>query len=393
MKKTPNHLRTWVEIDARAAKKNYETFRKLIGKNVKLWTVVKSNAYGHGLYAFSKVMDRIGIDGFCVDSVVEGLALRKAGIKKHILVLGPTLPARYGEAARKEITISISTFEGLRALAKAKTVPDFHIKIDTGMHRQGFCLEDIPKVVAFLKRSKIKNSLKGIFTHFASAKDINYPSYTDKQFSKFNKARGMFAEAGFKNLISHAAATGGTLIDPKYHSDAVRVGIGLYGLWPSKELEVQLGDKIKLYPVLSWRTVVTETKRLMAGEYVSYDLTERVPKEVMMAVLPIGYWHGFPRSLSSTGEVIVNGKRAKILGRVTMDMAMIALTGAARAGDIATLIGRDGDDEIFAWEPSQKSGTTHYEFLTRLNPLMERIVVNSKSKIQKAKAKVKNQNF
>ena len=140
----------------------------------------------------------------------------------------------------------------------------------------------------------------------------------------------------------HAAATGGTLCGKRYHLDAVRVGIGLYGLWPSKELEVQLGDKIKLHPVLSWRAVITETKKLKAGEYVGYDLTERVPREMMIAVLPVGYWHGLPRSLSSTGEAIVNGKRAKVLGRISMDMTMISLGGAARAGDIATLIGRDG---------------------------------------------------
>ena len=373
--KNPNHLRTWVEIDARAARKNYDTFRKLIGKKVKLWAVVKSNAYGHGLYAFSKLMDRFGIDGLCVDSVVEGLALRSIGIKKHILVLGPTLPARYAEAAKHNITISISTFEGLRALAKAKVAPDFHIKIDTGMHRQGFYIEEVHKVIKFIKLKGLGKKLKGIFTHFASAKDLNYPSYTDEQMSKFNKAKELFAAAGFKNLLAHAAATGGALINPKYHGDAVRIGIGMYGLWPSKELEVQLGDKIKLHPVLSWRAAVTETKRLKAGEYVSYDLTERVPRGVTMAILPIGYWHGFPRSLSSTGEAIVNGRRAKVLGRVTMDMIMVALAGPARPGDIATLIGRDGKDEIFAWEPSQKSGTTHYEFLTRLNPLMERVIV------------------
>jgi alanine racemase len=376
--KNPNNLRTWVEIDARAAKKNYKTFRKLIGKKVKLWAVVKSNAYGHGLYAFSKLMDRFGVDGLCVDSVVEGLALRRMGIKKHILVLGPTLPARYAEAAKNKIAISISTFEGLKALARAKKIPDFHIKLDTGMHRQGFYLDDLPGVIKIISNSQflISKKFKGIFTHFASAKDLNYPSYTDKQMSKFNKAKGLFVEAGFKDLISHTAATGGTLINPKYHGDAVRIGIGMYGLWPSKELEVQLGDKIKLHPVLSWRAAVTETKRLKAGEYVSYDLTERVPRGVTMAILPIGYWHGFPRALSSIGEAIVNGKRAKVLGRVTMDMVTVALTGPARTGDVATLIGRDGKDEIFAWEPSQKSGTTHYEFLTRLNPLMERIVTN-----------------
>ena len=149
----------------------------------------------------------------------------------------------------------------------------------------------------------------------------------------------------------------------------------MYGLWPSKELEVQLGDKIKLRPVLSWRAAVTETKHLKAGDYVGYDLTERVPNETMMAVLPIGYWHGFPRALSSMGEVVIRGRRARVLGRVSMDMTVVAVPKSVRAGDVATLIGADGKDEIFAWEPSQKSGTTHYEFLTRLNPLMERIVV------------------
>lgn len=377
MKTNPQNLRTWIEIDARAAKKNYETFRKLIGNKVKLWAVVKSNAYGHGLYAFSELMDRAGIDGFCVDSVVEGLALRRTGIKKHILVLGSTLPARYAEAAKHNITISISTLEGLKALARTEAVPEFHIKIDTGMHRQGFYVEDVPKVLRLIadRKSPVAKKLTGIFTHFASAKDINYPSYTDMQFDKLQRAIALFERTGFRNLVHHAAATGGTLCGKKYHLGAVRVGIGLYGLWPSKELEVQLGDKITLRPVLSWRAAVTETKSLKAGDYVGYDLTERVPQDTEMAVLPIGYWHGFPRALSSLGEVVIRGERARVLGRVSMDMTVVAVPRSARAGDVATLIGRDGKGEIFAWEPSQKSGTTHYEFLTRLNPLMERIIV------------------
>lgn len=376
MKTNPQNLRTWIEINARAAKKNHDTFRKLIGKNVKLWAVVKSNAYGHGLYAFSGLMDQIGADGFCVDSVVEGLALRRIGIKKHILVLGPTLPARYEEAAQQDITITISTLGGLSALAKAKVIPHFHIKIDTGMHRQGFYIEDVPKVIKMISNTKypISKKLKGIYTHFASAKDVNYPGYTEMQFEKLQKAIAFFEASGFKNLIRHASATGGALCGTRYHLDAVRIGIGMYGLWPSKELEVQLGDRIKLYPVLAWRAAVTEVKRLKVGDYVGYDLTERVPRDTMMAVLPIGYWHGFSRSLSSLGEVLVNGKRARVLGRVAMDMAVIGLHGPAREGDVATMIGKDGKEEIFAWEPSQKSGTTHYEFLTRLNPLMERII-------------------
>jgi alanine racemase len=372
----PDHLRTWIEIDARAARKNYDTFRKIIGAKVRLWAVVKSNAYGHGLFAFSKLLAGFGVDGFCVDSLVEGVALRKSGIKKPILVLGYTLPSLYAAAVKNEITITVSGFDTLREIACAKTPPAFHMKIDTGMHRQGFYLEDLPRVLKIVAKAKeAKPKLAGIYTHFASAKDLNYPTYTEQQFAKFQKAAKLFHKAGFNNLIKHAAATGGTLVNPKYHLDAVRVGIGLYGLWPSKELEVQLGNRIKLRPVLAWRAVVSEVKPLKAGDYVGYDLSERVPCGTRMAILPLGYWHGFPRALSGVGEVLVNGKRARVLGKVSMDVTAIALRGRARPGDVATIIGRAGDAEISASEPAQKTGTIHYEFLTRLNPLMERVVV------------------
>jgi alanine racemase len=376
-KRLLDSLRTWIEIDSRSARSNYNIFRKIIGKKVLLWAVVKSNAYGHGLVVFSKLMEKFGIDGFCVDSVVEGIALRKVGIKKFILVLGSTLPERFEEAAQNDITISISNFESFKKLSQTKNCPNFHIKIDTGMHRQGFYIEDIPDLIKKIKKSnlQIQKSFKGIFTHFASAKDINYPTYTDLQFEKIQKAKDLFIKAGFKNLIVHSSATGGTLINKKYHCDAVRIGIGLYGMWPSKELEMQLGDKIKLKPILSWRAVVSEIKKLKAGDYIGYDLAERVHCSMNSIVLPVGYWHGLYRSLSSFGEVIINGKRARFLGRVSMDMISVGTKYSARQGDIATLIGKDGKDEIFAWELAQKAGTSHYEIVTRLNPLIERIVV------------------
>jgi alanine racemase len=375
-KKRSDYVRTWIEIESRAARKNYDTFRKLIGKKVKLWSVVKSNAYGHGLFVFSKLVAGFGIDGFCVDSLVEGIALRKTGIKKPILVLGHTLPSLYGEAVKNDIIITISNFEALRELTRAKTAPTFHIKIDTGMHRQGFYPGDLPRAIKIVaSKAAVKAKLTGIYTHFSSAKDINYPTYTDHQFGNFKKAAKLFEKAGFKNLMKHAAATGGTLVSPKYHLDAVRVGIGLYGLWPSKELEVQLGKKIKLRPTLSWRAVVGEVKRLKAGVYVGYDMSERAPHDMKMAVLPLGYWHGFPRALSGVGEVLINGARARVLGKVSMDLVAVAPKGAARTGNVVTLIGRDGKYEITAAEIAGRSGTIHYEFLTRLNPLMERIVV------------------
>ncbi len=385
------NLRTWIEIDSRAAKKNYDTFRKLTGvrypfpgkrvPDTLLWSVVKSNAYGHGLVLFAKLMQGFGIDGFCVDSLVEGLRLRASppaggGITKPILVLGPTLPALFHEAAKKKIAISISNFEALKALAAAKQKPEFHLKIDTGMHRQGFYVDDLEKVIKLITNNlKLKTKLTGVFTHFASAKDINYPTYTEKQFAEFEKAAALFEKAGFKNLVKHASATGGTLISSKYHLNAVRVGIGLYGLWPSRELEMQLGDRIHLEPILSWKAVVSEVKSLKPGDYVGYDLAERVNKKTRMAVVPIGYWHGFPRSLSGVGEMLLSGGRAKVLGRVSMDLLVIDIGKLkGRPGDVLTLIGKSKGREMGAYEVARRAGLIHYELLTRLNPLIERIL-------------------
>lgn len=371
-------LRTWVEISRNAARKNYDTFRKIIGPKVALWAVVKSNAYGHGLFAFTKLMDEFGVDGFCVDSIIEGLALRREGIRRPILVVGPTLPIQFAAAEKAQIAVSASTKEDIAELGALKTPPEFHLKIDTGMHRRGFYLKDVPAVAKLIKGKKnLAPKLTGVFTHFASAKDINYPTYTDKQAGEFDRAVKILEKEGFKNLLKHVSATGGALINKKYHLDAVRVGIGLYGLWPSRELEVQLGGKIELYPVLGWKAIVTEIKELKKGDFVGYDLTERLLKKTKIAILPVGYWHGFPRTLSSVGEVLIAGKRARVLGRVSMDLLIVDASGMrVGVGDIATLIGKNGKEYLSVANLADRSGASHYEYATRLNPLMERRIIN-----------------
>ncbi len=366
--------KTWVEISGKAVAHNIGIMRGILVPKTKLWSVVKSNAYGHGLAAFARLAAP-GVDGFCVDSVPEGLKLRENGLKKPILVLGPTLlPALIKEAAENSIILSISNFDALKNLANSKSKTEFHLKIDTGMHRQGFDVSELPRAVKFIKSSKLSDNLTGVFTHFASAKDMNYPTYTDMQFAEFKKAISILEKGGFKNLMKHAAATGGTLIDPKYHLDAVRIGIGLYGLWPSKELEIQKKN-LKLKPALSWHSLISEIKMLKKGDFVGYDLSERVSEPTKIAIVPIGYWHGFPRSLSGTGEVLINGKRAGILGRVSMDLITVNANGIACAiGDKATIIGRQKKTELNAFDVAQKCGTVHYELATRINPLIERMV-------------------
>ncbi len=379
VRKLSAKLRTWIELDSKAIAHNLRTFRGLIGPRPKLWAVVKSNAYGHGLTAFSRLAERAGADGFCVDSLVEGLRLRREGIKKPILVLGSTLPGLLPQAARAGITLSVSSAEALRAVTRLSRPPEFHLKIDTGMHRQGFFTRDAPKVIRALRRTpQAARRMTGLLTHFAAAKDPLYPLATEEQFADFTKTIALFESAGWKGLVRHAAATGGTLMNSKYHLDAVRIGIGLYGCWPSEELETALGGQLTLRPVLSWRSVVAETKLLGPNDFVGYDRTERIRRKTLTAVVPVGYWHGFSRSLSGKGEALIRGRRVRTLGRVSMDMIVLdaTLTGV-RAGDRVTLIGRDGRDAISAAEAAGLAGTSVYEFITRLNPLIERVVRNN----------------
>jgi len=371
-------LRTWIEINKKAIGENLESFRKLAGKKCRIMAVVKSNAYGHGLIGFSKETQRLGADWFGVDSIVEALVLRKNRIKKPILVLGHTLPERLNDATEYDISLTISSFEGLKNLKnyRHRKSKDFkiHLKIDTGMHRQGFFVDDLPRVISFLKSKTPEIKVEGLYTHFAAAKDPVSPAVTLRQLKEFKKAIDVVEQAGFRP-IKHAAATGGAILFPEARLDMARIGIGLYGLRPSPEIGKKFVRKLKLTPVLSWKTIIGEVKNVKKGEGIGYDFTEHVRRNSRIAILPIGYWHGYPRVLSSVGHVLIRGRRAKILGRVSMDMTVVDITGIknAKVGDIATLIGKDGKNEITTDELARFSGTINYEFITRINPLIERV--------------------
>lgn len=371
------NLRTWLEVNRKAIRDNYNTFRKIIGPKCLLLSVVKSNAYGHGLVDFSHEVEKLGVDWLGVDSVVEGESLRKAGIKTPILVLGYTLPSKIKSAIENNISLAVSDFETLKSLKKIKGGKlKIHLKIDTGMHRQGFFISEIPEVIKILK-SCPSVELEGVFTHFSSAKNPAFPAVTNKQIEDFKKAVGLLEATGFKGFIKHVAATAGAIIFPQSHFDMVRVGIGMYGIWPAKETYEAFKNKIKLSPVLSWKTVVGPLKNLPKGSKVSYDLTEELIRNSKIAILPVGYWHGFPRSLSSIGRVLINGKEVKVLGRVTMDMIIVDVTDVEdiKMGDEVVLIGKGGKVEISADDLAYLTDGSSYEIVTRLNPLMRRFVV------------------
>lgn len=376
---SPKNLRTWVVISKSSLKNNYHIFRKLIDEKCLLMAVTKSNAYGHELVDYVKTMSEFGVDWLGVDSITEALTLRKKGIKKPILVLGYTLPINFKAAINNDISLTISGWENLDNLQKlsasAKKL-NIHLKIDTGMHRQGFQLDEVPRVAQALKRLTSIINIEGVYTHFASAKDPESPQDTKAQIKKFNQAIKILEKAGLKPL-RHAAASGGTILYPQAHYDLVRVGAGLYGFWPSKEAKKKYSKLLHLEPGLSWKTIVCEIKTIPKGERVGYDFTQTLARKTVIGVCPVGYWHGLPRSLSSSGSVLVNGKRAKILGRVSMDMITIDLTDIINVavGAEVTIIGKDKNEEITAEEIADLCGTTNYEILTRINPLIKRIYV------------------
>ena len=374
------HLRTWIEINQSALKNNYNQFRRLIGKTCRLMAVVKSNAYGHSLIDFSVLAEKLGVDWFGVDSIIEAESLRMAGIKKPILVLGYTLQDKINDALNNNVSLTIAdiqTLKNLKNIVGKGNKLKIHLEIDTGMHRQGFFISEIPEVIKILKSQKSILLVEGVHTHFSSAKNPAFPTTTFDQIENFKKAIKLLESAGFVGFIKHAAATAGTIIFPQSHFDLVRVGIGLYGHWPSKETKEAFEDKIKLEPVLSWKTIVSQIKKLPNGSKIGYDLTEIVSRPTKVAILPIGYWHGFPRILSSVGRVLINGAEAKILGRVSMGMISVDITDIknAKLGDEVVLLGKSEKISKSADDLACLSDTTNYEIITRINPLIKRVIV------------------
>lgn len=378
-KKYRQGLRTWLEIDKKALKHNYKIFRSLINKQTKLMAVVKSNAYGHNLTEFALEQEKLGVDYLAVDSVVEGLALRKSGIKKPILILGYTLPEMLEKVILNDLEITISNFEYFKEIKKffnknkKKQPIKIHIKIDTGMHRHGFLETEILKIVKLIKNNTLINVI-GLYTHFSSAKNPAFPQETYNQINIFNKWREAFTLVKIKPIY-HTCATSSTILFPEAHFDMVRVGIGLYGIWPSSEVRSFVYNKFVLQPILSWKTIIGEIKKVPIGSGVGYDLLEKLSRDSKIAILPVGYWHGYPRALSSVGQILINGEIAKVIGRVCMDIIIVDITNIknTKVGDEVTIIGCDKDKTILVDDISSLINISPYEMITRINPLIKRI--------------------
>lgn len=374
--------KTWVEVSRSALVENATTLKRATGPKTALMAVVKSNAYGHGIPETVKALAKAPVDWFGVDAMREAEAVRKAGTKKPVLILGYTPFADAAAAVRQGFSQIVYNKENVARLAKAGTrrrPAKIHLKLETGTSRQGILPEDLPSFAAFLRRLPTVQ-VEGVSTHYANIEDTTDPTYAMGQRSRFEDMVATLSKEGVKPPMIHSACSAAVLLYPETHYAMARSGIAMYGLWPSKETKasaMQKGKSPTLRPALSWKTVIAQTKTLPEGSPVSYGLTERLGRRSRVAVIPVGYWDGFDRKLSSVGRVLVRGRRAKVLGRVCMNMCVVDVTDipGVKIEDEVTIIGRQGSDAIAAEDLAGAVGTINYEIVTRINPLIPRILV------------------
>ncbi len=367
---------TWLEIDLSAIGGNTQRIKDLVGPDVRVLVSLKADAYGHGALRVARTVLNNGASWLGVATVSEGQPLRAAGITAPIQVFGYTAPWQARELVRADLRATVYSLESAQALSRAAQDLErevrVHVKIDTGMARLGLRAEDMPAIIGFFEALRELPGLvvEGIFTHFATA-DSADQSYARRQLERFHQVLDALTARGLRPSLVHAANSAATLVLPEARFDMVRPGIAIYGLAPSDEVRLPEGFR----PALAFKTQVAQVKEIPAGEGIGYGATYVTTRPTCIAVLPVGYADGFRRAPANWGEVLIRGRRAPLVGRVSMDQCVVDVTEipGVRQGDEVVLIGRQGDDELTAEAVAERLGTISYEVVAALLARVPRI--------------------
>lgn len=368
---------SWVEINAQALAHNIRMYKQVAGNRV-LAPVIKSNAYGHGIEQIAQLCNaNPAVDMLCTVSLSEALLLRSRGITKPLLVLS-IIDASVEDAIAHNIELVVYDLETAHALntcaQRYNTRALVHIKIDTGLSRLGIIAEQAAAFIAQV-HALSHITINGIFTHLSESekKDTTFTTY---QLDRFEQVLAQLKVNNITIPLIHTTCSAALTAHTKSHHTLARLGIGIYGLWPShdnKEITQTQHPNFSLQPVLTWKTRIIQIKEIPAGSFVGYDRTHKVEQPTTIATLPIGYWDGYDRKLSNKGCVYIHGSKAPIVGRIAMNLMMVDITGiSARVGDEVTLLGNHPC--ISADELASQCNTIHYEMVTRINPLLLRII-------------------
>lgn len=366
----------WAEIDLEALRHNIRTLDALAGR-AEVIGVVKGYAYGHGNPASARAMLQGGATRLGVARVAEAIHLREAGFDVPVHLFTEPPPEAAGALIELGVTATVYTSSFARALSEAATVAGVqapvHMKIDTGMHRVGLQPEDAEDAVGLL-RSLPGIEIEGVWSHFAVADEPDHP-FNAKQLNLFNELTERIEGSGVPIRFRHMANSAAVMSMPASHFDLVRCGIASYGLWPGPAL----AGTADLRPALSLRGRVNLAKQVTAGERLSYGLRYEMPETRRVVTVPVGYADGYDRRLSGAADVIIRGRRHRVSGTVCMDQFMVDVGDSeAEPGDIATLIGADGDERVSAEELAEQIGTINYEVTTRIPSRVPRVYLNEK---------------
>lgn len=363
-----NAQRCYAEIDLKAIGHNISQVKKRIPRGVKVMTVIKADAYGHGAVEVGKYLED-QVDYFGVAAIEEAVELRENGLKLPILILGYTLKEQYKKVVAYEITQTIYSLEAAEALneeaKRQQKKVRIHIALDTGMTRIGF----MPEQESLEIIRKIKNlpwiETEGIFSHFSCA-DEKDKTYAKMQMEKYDSFMDMLEREKIEIPIKHLCNSAGIMEFDHHRYQMVRSGIITYGLYPSEEVDKAALD---LQPALTWKSHIGHVKTVKAGLGVSYGATFTTRENMKIATVLVGYADGYPRSLSNKGRMLVHGKSAPIIGRVCMDQVMIDVTDIedVKVEDEVTLVGQDQEERISVEELADMSYSFNYEFVCDIN--------------------------
>jgi alanine racemase len=377
---------TYLEISKSALVHNIHNFKSIISENTSFFAVVKSNAYGHGLKnIIESVYDKV--DGFAVNSLQEALDVKKLKSDKIILIMGYIPLSDLPIAIENNFHFVLYNRDNLSYIfeycIKNKKTPHYHLKIETGTGRQGICQDDLQWYIDEIRSHKNLYPA-GIYTHFANIEDTTKHQYAMSQLKIFNSVVERFKLAGIEIPLKHTACSAAALLFPESHFNLVRVGISLYGYWPSRETYLSFSQKYPrkingfLKPALSLKTHVCQIKHLPKGSYIGYGLTYKTTYDSVIAVLPVGYYEGMDRRLSNSFYALIKGERAPVRGRICMNICMIDITHIpdVELEDEVILIGSEGEESITADMIADFSGSINYEVLTSISPSLPRYTVD-----------------
>lgn len=365
--------RVCAEIDLTAIKRNIDMLMMGTSEGTKAMAIVKADAYGHGDLEVIKAIDE-KIDAYAVATAYEAVRLREAGVDKPILVLGVVFPEEYDMLIEHNVSMTVFSVEAAEAMAEVARRKNSkaicHIAVDTGMRRIGVRTDEDGLAVAKTICGNEWIDCQGIFTHFATADEMD-KTKANKQFADFTEFVGKLKAAGIGFTYVHCSNSAAIIDMPEANCDMVRLGISLYGLYPSDEVNKR---RTMLFPALELKSHVTMVKAIKKGDEVSYGGTYVAPCDMRIATVPVGYGDGYPRGLSNKGYVLIHGKKANICGRVCMDQMMVDVSDIPKTCtyDEVTLIGKDGELCVTADELANMTDTISYEILCNLGKRIPR---------------------